>query len=112
MDKGQSSTAYDEPSELELAIMDRGQIIGFPAIGPLTEEQFNIEKSFLDYMEESQAEHEAYVAAGCRSVCPKCGERSVKTSTVCTYGYWGAAGADYSALEECGNKDCDYKDLA
>lgn len=61
------------------------------------------------HYEEEEREHEREQAHGGKSKCPNCGEYAVKTRTVCTLGYPGHPGADYTALYECGN--CDYKDM-
>lgn len=63
------------------------------------------------YHEASFKEHQEAMAAGGRTICPQCGQRSVKDDTVCTYGYSGHPGADYSAFYECENENCDYKSL-
>jgi UDP-N-acetylmuramyl tripeptide synthase len=100
----------NEPTVLELLLWNRKNLTGFGEIGPLTRDQTDAEQSFEAYMEECSREHEAQLAAGGRMICPKCGERAMRDRTVCTYGYPGHPGADYSALYECDN--CDYKDMA
>ena len=66
-------------------------------------------RPYIKYQEESEREYEAQMANGGRTICPKCGERSLTSRTVCTYGYPGHPGADYSALYEC--HFCDYVEM-
>jgi hypothetical protein len=83
--------------------------MGFPPIGPLTLEQSVTARKYEQYMLEQIEEHEAQDRAGGRTICPQCGERSVKHSTVLTLGYEGHPGAEYSGYAEC--EKCDYKEL-
>lgn len=98
-----------EPTELEWAIMDRTNH-ALPAVGPLTAEQQQQLDAYERYQDESAAEYEAEQAAGGRTICDQCGERSVVHRTVCTLGYVGHPGADYSDLATC--ERCGWEDLA
>lgn len=101
--------SYQEPSELELAILDRMQM-GLPAVGPLTQADQEGVDRYEQYMDKLEEEYQAARAAGGRTVCPQCGKRSVKHSTVCTYGRPGVEGSDYSDYGKCEN--CGHKELA
>lgn len=97
-----------EPTDIELAIYDRGFVTGFRAIGPLTKEQFESEQAFEAYEAAREAEHEAYEEAGYRSVCDSCGERAVKARDVLTYGHRRHPEAEYTVMrkcEACGKED-------
>jgi hypothetical protein len=59
--------------------------------------------------EEIEREEEARMRAGGRTVCPVCGKRAVVHQTVCTYGYTGHPGADYSDYGKCEN--CGHEEL-
>lgn len=61
------------------------------------------------YYEAMEREEDARVAAGGREICPDCGERAVKSQDVCTLGYPGHPGAEFSVYRTCEN--CDYKEL-
>jgi hypothetical protein len=101
------SDLVTEPSEFELAIHDRLHM-GLPPVGPLTAEQTESVAAYERYCEESEVEYEAQQAAGGRTICEACGERAVTHRTVCTYGYAGHPGADYSDLgtcEKCGHHE-------
>jgi len=99
---------HDDELELYLAIMDRLNlsVCGF---GPLTREEQEIVDAYERYNEECEAEYEAQQAAGGRTICPNCGERSVKHRSVITLGYAGHPGAEYSNLAEC--ERCNYREL-
>lgn len=99
------------PSELELMLYERHHVIGFDEIGPLTARQAEGMSSWEDYCERMVAEFDAQEAAGGRTICPDCGERSVVHATVLTYGT-GAAGSEYSGLATCERTGCGYRDLA
>lgn len=99
-----------EPSDLDWAVADRLGM-GLPAIGPLTLKETEGVAAYEQYMEESAREYEEQERAGGRTICPKCGNRSVKHSTVCTYGYPGHPGADYSDYGVCETEGCDHKEL-
>lgn len=97
-----------EPSELELALNDRHATTGFAEIGPLTREQQESYDAYVDWCEEMEAEHDAWMKAGRRRVCPSCGKRSVTERSVATLG-GGLPGSEYSTLYEC--ERCDWKAL-
>ena len=97
-----------EPTDIQLAIMERGSL-GLTLFGPLTQAEAEREASYVKYMEESQAEEDARVKAGGRSVCPECGERAVVSSTVLTYGHAAHPEAEYSVLLKCEN--CGWTEL-
>lgn len=99
---------YEQAEDLDMAIMGR-LMMNHPAIGPLTLEQHDEEESYDRYCEEQEAEYRAQQAAGGRTICPQCGERSVTHRGVVTLGYRGHPGAEESTLSQCGN--CDYTDL-
>lgn len=94
--------------ELEYLMANR-ILLGVVACGPLTADENEAVESYENYCQESEAEYLASEAAGGRTVCPKCGERSVTHKTVCTYGYEGHPGADYSDLAKC--ERCDYMEV-
>jgi hypothetical protein len=97
----------NEPSEMDWMIMERQQH-GLPGIGPLTKDQQESMDSYERWQEEQAAEYEAQEAAGGRTICPECSQRKMVWKTVCTYGYWGHPGADYSAYgccENCGHEE-------
>jgi predicted nucleic-acid-binding Zn-ribbon protein len=56
-----------------------------------------------------EREYEAEQAAGGRTVCPNCGNRSVTHRSVITLGYEGHPGAEYSDFAKC--ERCDYAEL-
>jgi hypothetical protein len=97
-----------EPSDLELAIVDRIQLNVCP-FGPLTLEQHEAVESYEQYMQESYAEHLAEEAAGGRTICQQCGNRSVTHRSVVTLGYAGHPGAEYSDLGSC--EECGFVEL-
>lgn len=99
----------EEEFELYMAMMEREQLRVCP-YGPLTKEEQAAVDSYEQYQIESAAEYEAAEAAGGRTICPECGERSVVHSSVITLGYEGHPGAERSAYEQC--EKCDYRDLA
>jgi len=104
------TTEIREPTDWEIAVWDReGQNL---PIGPLTLEQHESEVAFAAYREEEQREYEEQMRLGGRTICPECHNRSVKHSTVCTLGYPGHPGADYSDYGKCETEGCNYKDLA
>jgi hypothetical protein len=61
------------------------------------------------FNEECEREYDAARAAGGRTICPACGQRSVVHSTVCTYGIPGHAGSEFSDYGRCEN--CDHAEL-
>lgn len=63
------------------------------------------------YHEEMEVEHLAQLAAGGRTICPNCGERSVRGRDVYTLGYAGHPGAEISVYECCERDNCDYASL-
>ena len=56
-------------------------------------------------------EEAARAAAGGKEICPNCGDRSVKSSDVCTLGYPGHPGAEFSVYRKCVNERCDFAEL-
>lgn len=99
-----------EPTDLDLAILDRLQM-RLPAIGPLTLDQQESVEAYERYCEEMAAEYEAQEAAGGRTICPECGNRSVKHRSVVTLGYAGHPGAEWSDLAECERDECAYVEI-
>lgn len=63
------------------------------------------------YCEESEREYEAQMAAGGREICPDCGERSVVSDTVLTYGVRSNPNSEYSVYRRCERDTCDYSAL-
>jgi hypothetical protein len=98
-----------ELTDLDEAILDRQHMQVCP-YGPLTQAEQNSVDAYEFFMMEEEKEHDAFMRAGQRSVCPKCGKRAVKHGSAITLGYAGHPGAESSATEECEN--CDYRDLA
>ncbi len=92
-----SAIAY-EPTEI--AMIDRYSI-GIRYFGPLTREDAEIVDAFDRHMEELEVEHDAQMAAGGRMICDHCGERAVKHESVCTLGYAGHPGAEFSVMTKC-----------
>lgn len=101
-------TSTFEPSDLDWAITAR-VMMGHPAIGPLTSAQQDEVDAYEAYQEESALEYEAQQAAGGRTICPQCGNRSVKHRAVCTLGYPGHPGAEFSDFASC--ERCDYMEV-
>lgn len=101
-----------EPTALDIALWERHAVLGWPFVGPLTREQAEAEARYEAYMAESEAEHEAQLRADGRTICPRCGRRSVKHSTVCTLGRPGHPGAEMSGFAKCETPGCGYEDLA
>lgn len=97
-----------EPSDLDYAIAARG-MLNVCLFGPLTLAEQESVESYERHMEEAALEHEAEQAAGGRSICPECGNRSVTHRSVLTLGYVGHPGSEYSSLAECEN--CDYREI-
>jgi len=67
------------------------------------------EAAYEQHCIESEREYEAQLAAGGRTICPQCNERSVTHRSVVTLGYAGHPGAEFSDLAEC--ERCDYKEI-
>ena len=65
---------------------------------------------FIRFQEESMREYEAQEKAGGRTICPRCGERSVRDSLVATLG-GGLPGSEYSVYYKCERDECDYAEL-
>jgi hypothetical protein len=103
------SYQYEAPSEYDLMMLER-MSMGFPAIGPLTLDQYNEQVAYDAYCEESEREHLACQAAGGRTICTMCGQRQVVHTAVCTLGYPGHPGAEWSDYAKCGH--CGHEDLA
>ena len=99
---------FTEPTDLEYAMWDR-QSHGLVAVGPLTQEDQERQDAYDSWCEEQGREDEALDAAGGRTICPQCGNRSVTHRSVVTLGYAGHPGAEYSDLAEC--ESCDYKEV-
>lgn len=100
-------SGYDDMTELDWMMLDRQQH-GLVPVGPLTADQQESMDAYDRYNEEQFAEHEAQEAAGGRTICEECGLRLVVHRTVCTYGYPGHPGADYSdygRCEGCGHEE-------
>lgn len=102
---------YDDEAEFDLyvAIENRRQLLVCP-FGPLTKVEQATVDAYEAHMIEAEEEHRAQEAAGGRTICPQCGQRSVVHGTAVTLGYAGHPGAEYSGTEQC--ERCDYKDLA
>jgi hypothetical protein len=103
------SYQYEGPSEYDLMVMER-QSMGFPAIGPLTQAQYEQQVAYDVYCEESEREHLACQAAGGRTICPMCGERQVVHTAVRTYGTPNHPESEYSDFAKCGH--CGHEELA
>lgn len=99
----------DRELELELMLCERHYTTGFGAIGPLTREQVEAEAAYERHMLEMEAEEEARIAAGGREICRKCGVRAVVSSDVCTLGYPGHPGAEFSVYRKC--ESCGHGEL-
>jgi hypothetical protein len=99
-----------EPTDLDLYMMERASL-RVCVFGPLTRDEHEMIERYEAHMEAEERENDAYMAAGRRSICPKCGERSVRDSAVVTLGYAGHPGAEWSQMYECENSNCDYKDM-
>lgn len=100
--------AMFEPTDLELRMHER-LCIGLVTFGPLTATEQDKKDSYYQYCAEAEAEEQARIAAGGRTICPTCGERSVKSSAVIMLGYAGHPGAEYSTMYEC--ERCDYREI-
>ena len=97
-----------EPTELEMGMWER-RSQGLVSIGPLTQaDQDGVDK-YEAYCVEQDAEYAAREAAGGRRICPKCGNRSVTSSSVLTYGVASNPNSEYSEYYQC--ERCDYKEL-
>jgi hypothetical protein len=68
-----------------------------------------LEPEYVAYMKDAELEEERRLAAGGRTVCPSCGLRLVVHSTVCTLGYPGHPGAEFSDLGKC--EGCGHAEL-
>lgn len=99
---------YEELTDVQWAMLDRQQFWFLP-MGPLTRDQQESMEAYERYCEEMNAEYEAQDAAGGRTICPSCGQRSVTHRSVITLGHEGHPGSEYSDLAEC--ESCDYKEL-
>lgn len=75
-------TTTEEPSALEVALMERYCILGERLFGPLTAEQQDNEDSYIAHEEEMLAEHEREQAHGGREKCQECGEYAIKRTIV------------------------------
>lgn len=98
-----------EPTELEMAMHER-RSIGLVPFGPLTYQEVERERDYERWQVESTREYEAQKAAGGRSICPRCGERSVTNKAVATLG-GGLPGSEYSTLYSCERDNCDYREI-
>lgn len=95
--------------ELELSMLER-RSMGLPPIGPLTQSEAAHEEAYTAYCRESEREEEARVRAGGRTICPACGQRSLKSRTVATLG-GGLPNSEYSELYTCERAACGYEAL-
>jgi hypothetical protein len=95
-------------SDMEVAMWDREQL-GLHTYGPLTREEAEKEAKYEAFMQEEADEYDAREAAGGRTVCPACGNRTVTHTSVCTLGYPGHPGAEFSDFERC--EACDWSRL-
>jgi hypothetical protein len=69
------------------------------------------EKAYDEAMIEAEAEYHAREAAGGRTICPECGQRSVVHHDTITLGYAGHPGAEHSDYAKCERDGCDYAAL-
>lgn len=99
-----------EPTEWDFALIGR-KAQGLPPVGPLTRAQHKSELAYEAWCEECAAENEARSKAGGRTICPECGNRSVKHQTVCTYGRPGVEGSDFSDYGKCETPGCGHTEM-
>lgn len=98
----------DQMDDLHAAMMERYHL-HVTEFGPLTREEQALVTSYEEHFLEQEKENEEFMRTG-RTVCPKCGERSVKHGSAYTVGWRGHPGAEQSAILEC--EKCDYKEMA
>ena len=109
-DVGHALTHDDQDEfDLYMSMEGRRQLLVCP-FGPLTKIEQATVDAYEAHMVEAEKEYEAQQAAGGRTICPQCGQRSVTHSSVVTLGYAGHPGAEWSEYKQC--ESCDYKDLA
>lgn len=87
-----------EPSDLDIALIERHGLLGFGAVGPLTKEQHERIEAYEQYCAEAEAEHELELKHGGRERCPECNEFAVTRHVVNP--------ADPTVYRHCRN--CDY----
>jgi len=69
------------------------------------------EESQRKHYEEIEREEELVRQHGGLHRCPKCDNFSVKKQDVCTLGYPGHPGAEFSVYSKCQREECDYAEL-
>ena len=68
-------------------------------------------KSQNDHYEWMEREQELERQHGGLSRCPSCDQFTVKKQDVCTLGYPGHPGAEFSTYSNCTNPDCNYAEI-
>jgi DNA-directed RNA polymerase subunit M/transcription elongation factor TFIIS len=99
----------DQSMEMWLFLQEQHNITGYGGYRPLTERQHEDMLAYDVWLLSQDVEHALWLAAGCRSVCPKCEQRSVTTSTVITYGHARSAHSECSTFYRC--ESCDWQAL-
>jgi hypothetical protein len=97
----------DDMTDLDWALMERYNVIGWGFIGPLTKDQQDGVDSYEEYMVEVEREFDAQDKAGGREICPGCGWRTLKfQGDVCTYGVPSNPNSEYTSLSVCEDLRC------
>jgi DNA-directed RNA polymerase subunit M/transcription elongation factor TFIIS len=99
----------DQSMEMWLFLQEQHNITGYGGYRPLTERQHEDMLAYDVWLLSQDVEHALWLAAGCRSVCPKCERRSVTTTTVITYGHARSAHSECSTFYRC--ESCDWQAL-
>jgi hypothetical protein len=86
-------------------------MLGVVEIGPLTMIEQEKVSAYEQHMIEQEKEHEAQDAAGGRTICPACGNRSVTHRGVYTLGWEGHPGAEMSDFAKCETPTCGYAEV-
>lgn len=101
----------DQSMDMWLFLQEQHNITGYGGYRPLTERQHEDMLAYEVWLIAQDVEYAEFLAAGRRSVCPSCGERSVIESIVITYGHASGAWCERSTLYRCESESCKWNSL-